>query len=189
MTGGAWEREHLWDPITKLFQELAEGDVVTDGAGLRKLSRGVEGLLRTEVAHQYVDWPPESTTDGSVADLCRRSSRDVIEAFGLTYIDFGPAVFPFRAAATQIAGGGLTIVVAIGDTDPATGAPPRLHGPVLVPVRDDEGSVIEVELISGRRQRPVEWTDALRVTLDQRSEKPGLRPDGDRARSAFGDTP
>lgn len=119
-------------------------------------------MFRSRVPRHYPGWPPECTTDGSRADFCVRTDNRV-EIFGITNIDFGGEEFPFRAwiSASEL---GSSLELFIGDTDQHTGAPPRYRDPVLIPVRDDDGEIVAVELIVGRRQLAIEWTSVLQIS-------------------------
>lgn len=121
----------------------------------------IEGLFRSEVPFAYSGWPPESTTDGTAIYVCRRVAAGEIEVTGLTDIDFTGQVFPFQA--TLRSDPLPAVDLAIGDAESDTGAPPRLPaGSVIIPVRNAEDRIVDVRLIAGRTETPIEWTPVLK---------------------------
>ncbi len=157
-----WLHRWVFGPCSDLLAVGPAGEIGRDRA--KDLGTGIDGLFRSQVPYEYRAWPPESTTDGSSVDFCRRTADDRIEFWGTTYIDFGPEVFPFRAViSTDEAASSVDLY--IGNTDQRTGAPPRYRNPVLVPVHDDHGEVVGVEMILGRHQVTIEWTHVLHISI------------------------
>ena len=155
---------HLWvfGPCLDLLATGLLREIGRDRA--KELRTGIEGLFRSQVRSEYRGWSPESTTDGSSVDFCRRTTDDQIEIWGTTYLDFDGDVFPFRAVISADEDVS-SVELYVGNTDPRTGAPPRYRDAVLVPVRDDDGEIVAAELIVGRRQLAIEWTSVLQISI------------------------
>ncbi|HEV7759962.1 MAG TPA: hypothetical protein VGO78_13270 [Acidimicrobiales bacterium] len=144
--------------MTDLLAGLAVGDETDDPDLCDRLGFGIEGLFRFELPAQWAAWPLDSTTDGSIAVLCRRVDLDTLVVAGLTWIDFGGALFPFRTELQRTADGSVAVTGYVGQVDARTGAPPRLPGgTVMVP------GPAGPELIVGRRQVLITWTRAFAV--------------------------
>jgi hypothetical protein len=153
----SWFDERVAEPSRALLGRLAVGERVADLDGA-DLPTGIEQLFRREVLAQYDAWPRESTTDGSVVDVCVRTADQVLEVAGRLFIDFGGRQFPFRTVITVQPGGVVHVDGFIGDVDETTGEPPRWPADTLVlPLGD--GS----DLAVGRHQLPVEWTKVFSV--------------------------
>jgi hypothetical protein len=157
-----WHQTHLIDPVAGALSLVDIGGEVHDQALVDLLAIGVEGLFRSEIRHQFVGWPPESSTDGSVPFVCWRSRENVLQLVGLTYLDFAGFVFPFRAEfGLDRTTGDAAVDVFVGQVDDETGGPPRLpSSTVIVAVRSGD-RVSSAELIAGRRQIPIGWTQAI----------------------------
>lgn len=144
---------------THLLGLTAVGEVV-DRDQADRLSAGIEGLFRQEVAALYAGWPPGSTTDGTSVDICMRTGPSLLEVAGITFIDFDGSVFPFRATIEVLDDGSCSVRLFIGEDGLDTGSPPRFpSGALVVPVDAPDGLV--VELIVGRRQVSIVWTQVL----------------------------
>lgn len=166
---------YLLEPASVLFGELDVGEVAPPEHRLcGPLGTGIEGLLRNELRHHWNEWPPESTTDGSVVYLCTRMTDQTISVIGLTKIDFTSDTFPFCVELTRSTQQEWTATVFIGQVDNLTGGPPRLSGAVIVAEPDDATGQVEAMLLAGRHQTPIDWTHAMTLTLDSRST-PSLR--------------
>lgn len=132
---------------------------------LHQFEFAVESLFRSEARYQYAGWPSGTTTDGSSIHTCWRSAERTVEAVGLTDFDFGPSVFPFRLVISGD-GGDVRLELFIGDTNPETGRPPMLAPTtVFVPMRTSAGHITDVEMITGRHQRPILWTPAIEFVV------------------------
>jgi hypothetical protein len=159
-----WLQEYVVEPARDLLASIPIGDEQGDIDQCDKLSTGIEGVLRAELAAQYRPWPRESTTDGTSVDVCRRLGDDTIEVIGMSSIDFGGERFPVRAVIELSADhSNLTGFTAqIGEVDPRTGAPPRFpQGTLILPRRDDQDRYIDAELLVGRRARSINWRTAI----------------------------
>jgi hypothetical protein len=158
---GDWRQEHLVSPVDDLLRLIPEGGAMADRHRCRRLAEGIDMVFRTEVSAQYSGWPPGSTTDGALADICVRSGRYSLEAIGLMYIDIAGDMFPFRAVIERTESL-LSMDGFIGQVDERTGHPPRLpRGTLVNPVRDGSQSAPVPELISGHRASPIAWKKAL----------------------------
>jgi hypothetical protein len=158
---GDWQQDYLVSSVDDLVASIPEGCEVADLARCQRLSEGIDGVFRTEVAAQYPGWPPGSTIDGASVDICFRRARHSLEVIGLMYIDFAGEVFPFRALIEQT-GSLISLNGFIGDVDAQTGRPPRLPaGTMINPVREGNKSAPTPELLSGRRASPIVWTKVL----------------------------
>lgn len=157
-----WHHEQLIEPTASGLASVEIGGELRDQALLDLLADGVEGLFRSEIRHQFADWPPESTTDGSSPFVCWRSSENSLQLVGLTYLDFTGSVFPFRAeVGLDRETGQANVDVFIGQIESETGRPPKLPSDsVIVAVRSGD-RVTSTELIAGRRQVPITWTKAI----------------------------
>ena len=156
-----WHQDYLVSPADDLLGLIPEGSEVTDLGRCRRLAEGIDRVFETEVAAQYPGWPPGSTTDGGLVDICFRCGRRSLEVIGLMYIDFGGEVFPFRALIERteslISLDGFT-----GQVDDRTGHPPRLPAGTLInPARGGDQSAPAPELILGHRALPIVWTKVL----------------------------
>lgn len=158
----AWHRSHLVDAAAMGLALVPVGGELDDQGLVDLMAVGVEGLLRSEICHQFAGWPPESTTDGSVPYVCWRSGDDVLQLVGLTHMDFGESVFPFRTDfRVDNQTGHTTVTIFVGQVDDETGDPRRLRpGSIVIAVRSG-GQVISAELIAERRQAPIVWTKAI----------------------------
>ena len=154
-----WFEERVLGPATDLLRALNVGEVaqVVDGAGA--VATAVEALIRSEVAPT---WPGPVTTDGSQVHACGRPSPDEVVVVGTATHDFGPSAFPFRA---HLVPGRQRVRVELGEVDPATAVPTPMDRPILV-VAVGDPAMREVEVIVGRRQWPVTWTEVLDVGPD-----------------------
>ncbi len=170
-----WFEEYVVDPAEAVLATLAIGEDVRDLEVCSKLSTGIEGCFRSEVAAQYAGWPPDATTDGSSIDLCIRTGHRSLEAVGLMWIDFAGDMFPFHAViSSTTADTSASVVASIGQVDPRTGSPPRLgRGTLIVPVRDGEGRNPTAHLIVGRHEVPIVWTQVFEYPA--RPQSAGLR--------------
>jgi len=72
------------------------GADVDDDELVRTFGIHVERVWRSEM-QQFRGWPDGHTTDGSAVHVCYRPTDEMIEVLGVTWFDFGPDVFPFRA--------------------------------------------------------------------------------------------
>ena len=154
-----WVELYLVEPARDLLSSTALGDEVTDLGRCQKLCTGIEGVFRSEV-QGYAGWPPESTTDGLVPGLCVRTGDNTIELVAMCWIDFGGEKFPLRAVVTLDASRAeLAMYTAeIGEVEPDTGAPPRLHRDAMIlPSRDINGRNPKPELLVGHRSGPITW--------------------------------
>jgi hypothetical protein len=158
---GDWQQNYLVSSVDDLVASIPERCEVADLARCQRLSEGIDGVFRTEVAAQYPGWPPGSTTDGASVDICFRRARHSLEVIGLMYIDFAGEVFPFRALIERT-GSSISLDGFIGEVDARTGRPPRLPaGTMINPVREGTKSAPTPELLSGRRASPIVWTKVL----------------------------
>jgi hypothetical protein len=154
-----WPDVYLVAPVDGILRQFPDGSEVPPDL-CRQLGDGIDGVFRTEVATQYPGWPPGSTTDGASVDICVRSGARSLEVIGRMYIDFGGEVFPFRALIER-AESSISLDGFIGQVDGKTGNPPRLHGTLINPVREDNQSAPRPELFAGHRRSPIEWTKVL----------------------------
>lgn len=155
VVGVSWFEVRVAEPARAVLDQLSVGERLRDLDEV-DLALGIEGLFRQEAPNQFDGWPPESTTDGVVVDVCARTQERVVEMAGRMFIDFDGDQFPFRAVVSVNADGPITVDVFIGDVDAATGQPPRLPGDALVLAVEDR-----VDLTIGRRQAVVRWTPAF----------------------------
>lgn len=160
----AWLRQYLIEPSAALVQSMAVGEDLRDLEPCRTICTGIEGLFRDQVEQQYAAWPRGSTTDGFTADVCIRAAERTIMVVGMCWLDFTGRQFPLRATIELDADEKQlsTFTAEIGETDQRTGAPPLLRaGSMLLPDRDDDGNLRDVELLVGRRPTPIRWTTAF----------------------------
>lgn len=156
-----WFREQVLDTAKSLISATEVGAEAHDPVAVDSLGMAIEGCFRSDVADAYVGWPPGYTTDGRSVGVCVRTGEATLDVVGLMWLDFTAHVFPFRAVVTAADGSG-SLVAYIGEVDAATGAPPRLSADtVIVPARDDAGRVGGAEMIVGRRQVPIAWTEVF----------------------------
>jgi hypothetical protein len=166
-----WLKSYLVEPAAAVLRDTALNKEAADGPSLRTLvGAGVDGMFYAELPLQYQHWPPESTTDGSISVSCVKLDDHTLVIVGMTYVDFGGDVFPFRATVS------LTpdllrlqrYEAEIGEIDRRTGEPPRFRfdGITIMARRDPSGAVLDYELFAPRRPKPIEWTTVLTVELD-----------------------
>lgn len=159
-----WFNAHVLDPARELISMTEVGAEVQDPAAAESLGLGLEACFRSDVADAYDAWPSGSTTDGRSVGTCVRTGEATLDVVGLMWLDFTGRAFPFRALISTTDQSG-SLVAYIGEVDAATGAPPSMSpDTVIVPVRDDAGRVVEVEMIAGRRQVPITWTEVFERT-------------------------
>jgi hypothetical protein len=154
-----WPDRWLVAPVDGILRQVPDGSAVPLDL-CHQLADGIDMVFRTEVAAQYPGWPPGSTTDGALVDICVRSGARSLEVVGRMFINFDNGVFPFRALIER-AESSISLDGFIGQVDDKTGHPPRLLGAVIIPVREDNQSSPRLELIAGHRQSPIEWTKVL----------------------------
>lgn len=163
-TMAAWHQTKLVDPFAEIRATIPVGGEVTpDNELARRLADGIDGLFRTQVRDQYPRWPSGSTTDGCIAHLCWRPGDRELEVVGLTYLDFGGDMFPFRARFSFDHQRRTSVTEFVGRVDSTDASFPFVPSKSLfVPVRDEEVETISsVELIVGRIQLPVDWEKAV----------------------------
>ncbi|GEM_PF-2073552 len=121
-------------------------------------------MFRDLVQQQFEAWPRGSTTDGFSPDVCIKTAENTITVVGMCWLDFTGRKFPLRAAIeldshrTHLS----RFTAEIGETVERTGAPSlHLAGSMILPDRDDDGNLLDVELLVGRRPEPIRWTTAV----------------------------
>lgn len=155
----------MLDPARSLISATEVGADVRDAVAVESLGLGIEGCFRAGVANAYAGWPSGYTTDGRTVGICTRSGDATLDVAGLMWLDFTAHVFPFRAVVT-VADNAGSLAAYIGAVDPATGAPPRLSaGTVILPIRSEDGALVGVQMIVGRRQVPIDWTKVFDRSL------------------------
>ena len=158
-----WFSEYILVPYLNLMSSLDVGEDVRDLARCNILSAGIEGVLRSEL-WRYAGWPPDTTTDGTSIDFCVRTHVDTLDVAGMTWIDFGGARFPSRAQLRRNSDGSVSVTAFVGNVDPTDGSPPRLpSGTMILVERDDDGRHPVAQLLLGRRQVPIEWTQVFEI--------------------------
>lgn len=156
-----WFEERVLGPARRLISATEVGAEASDPVAVEAMGMAIEGCFRSDVADSYAGWPPGCTTDGRSVGACVRSGERTLEVVGLMWLDFTAHVFPFRAVVTAADDSG-SLAAYIGEVDTDTGAPPRLSADTLiVPLRDDAGRVVGAEMIVGRHQVPIAWTEVF----------------------------
>ena len=147
------------------------GADVDDDELVRTLGIHVERVWRSEM-QQFRGWPDGHTTDGSAVHVCYRPTEEMIEVLGVTWFDFGPEVFPFRARFSSHDDGQTKVIVS---TEIATsGGGPRLYGgsPVVQASPDGEGTVRTASVITPGSLRTTDWVDVIELTESPALEQP-----------------
>lgn len=168
----AWLRQYLIEPTAAFLESMAVGEDLRDLEPRRTICTGIEGLFRDQVEQQYAAWPRGSTTDGFTADVCVKTAERTIVVVGMCWLDFTGRQFPLGATIeldadeTQLS----TFTAEIGETHERTGAPSPLRASsMLLPDRDEDGNLLDVELLVGRRPTPIRWTTAFNYLGEDRS--------------------
>jgi hypothetical protein len=164
------------ESASALFDAWAVGDVLEQAnalvapigdEALRLLLRGVDALIRRGLREQCETWPRERSTDGVSAYRCVRRTALEVEVIGLCWA-FTPkrgsfASFPVRATfeLDPAASGLAWFRCDVGDVDPNTAEIPRLPEGATILFDDDDETGSGVQLLIGRRPRPIAWTQVV----------------------------
>lgn len=157
--------------LERVLASTEVGADVDDDELVRTFGIHVERVWRSEM-QQFRGWPDGHTTDGSAVHVCYRPTDEIIEVLGVTWFDFGPDVFPFRARFRSHDDGQTSLIVS---TEIATsGGGPKLYGgsPVVQASPDGEGTVRTASVITPGSLRTTEWVDVIEVTESPALEQP-----------------
>jgi hypothetical protein len=141
----------------------AIGADVNDNDLVRSFGIHVERVWRSEM-RQFLGWPGGHTTDGSAVQVCYRATENMIEVLGVTWFDFGPDVFPFRARFCS-RDGDMTNVI-LSTEIAAIGGGPKLYGssPVIQATPNPNRTVRTASVIATRRMQTTDWVDVIELT-------------------------
>lgn len=114
------------------------GRDVEDEEVVRAFGRHIERLWRTHIDHVSA-WPGGHTTDGNSVHVCYRAGDDIVEAFGVSWYDFGPDVFAYQARFRATGHGSVAVRLSV-EPSPRSGGPMLYSGNpvVLADARSNE---------------------------------------------------
>ncbi len=148
--------------LVMTLESTPVGRDVTDADVVRTFGRHIERLWRTHL--DDVDgWPTGHTTDDNSVHVCYRAAGDLVEAFGVSWYDFGPDVFAYRARFRAPADDAAAVDLSV-EPSPRSGGP-RLHAdnPVVL-ARAESGAPRRIaSLAAAGIKGNLTWVDAISV--------------------------